>query len=121
NITVGNFRLANIDIPIGGGYTGRAEFYNKTTQLWGTICDDNWFNSYNPKVFCNSLSLPKNYASFFSFNTVSGAPSSNKWRVSGAINMDNVSCATGQESSLFECSYDYRNDCSHGEDVIVTC
>ena len=113
--------MANIDIPIGGGFKGRAEFYNKTTQLWGTICDDNWENSYNAKVFCNSLGMPKNYASFTSLNTGNRAPSYNKWQVSGAINMDNVSCATGQESSLDKCAYDYRNDYSHEEDVIVTC
>ena len=34
--------------------------------------------------------------------------------------MDNVRC-TGLEKTLEKCSYDYVNDCSHSEDVIVTC
>jgi len=37
--------LANVDVTVdldgNSRYTGRAEFYNKTTG-WGTICDDEW-------------------------------------------------------------------------------
>ena len=34
--------------------------------------------------------------------------------------MDNVNC-TGSESSLDQCKYSTQINCSHNEDVIVTC
>ena len=39
---------------------------------------------------------------------------------SGSIWMDNVDC-TGNELSLFDCSFTESHDCSHGEDVAVEC
>ena len=58
NITVGNFKLANIEFQTNGSIRGRAESYRY--GQWGTICDDGW-ESYpnNAKVFCGSLNLPK--------------------------------------------------------------
>ena len=67
NITKGNFRLVEADYPRGGGVMGRAEFYNSTSDKWGTICDDNW-GPNTAKVFCNSVGLPKNHARFTSYN-----------------------------------------------------
>jgi hypothetical protein len=62
NITVGNFKLANIEFQTNGAIRGRAEFYRN--GQWGTICHD-YFDLYpknNPKVFCGSLNLSKNNA-----------------------------------------------------------
>ena len=66
------------------------------------------------------MGLPYYYASFTSFATSNYANSLLKWKVFGQTNMANVRC-TGLEKSLEKCSYDYVNDCSHLEDVIVTC
>ena len=74
----------------------------------------------NENVFCKYLGLPYYYASFTSLATANYADSLRKWLVSGQTNMDNVRC-TGLEKSLEKCSYDYLNDCTHSEDVIVTC
>ena len=61
NITVGNFKLANIEIKTNGAIRGRAEFYRNSQ--WGTICGYWWeYNLNNPKVFCGSLNLSKNNA-----------------------------------------------------------
>lgn len=37
NITVGDFRLAEVEYINGGYVRGRAEYFNSS---WGTICDD---------------------------------------------------------------------------------
>ena len=37
NITVGNWRLADVEYIDGGYVRGRAESFN---QSWGTVCDD---------------------------------------------------------------------------------
>ena len=59
NITVGDFRLA--DIEYSGLYVrGRAEFLSFSNgnwfmrDIWGTVCDDN-FSKQNADVFCKSL------------------------------------------------------------------
>ena len=41
NITVGNFKLANIEFQTNGAIRGRAESYRD--GQWGTICDDGWY------------------------------------------------------------------------------
>ena len=37
NITVGDWRLADVEYIKGGYVRGRAEFFN---QSWGSVCDD---------------------------------------------------------------------------------
>ena len=50
NITVGNYRLADIEYN-NNFVSGRAEYFNST---WGTICDD-LFSKINADVFCKSI------------------------------------------------------------------
>ena len=40
NITVGDFRLADVEYISGGYVTGRAEYYLGWAGTWGTVCDD---------------------------------------------------------------------------------
>ena len=51
NITVGDFRLADVEYINGGYVRGRAEYFNSS---WGTVCDDS-FTDQNADIFCKSI------------------------------------------------------------------
>jgi len=93
---------------IGGTFSGRLEiFYNGT---WGTVCDDS-FGSVDADVACTQyLGAPASGTAY----THGGG--------SGTIWLDDVGC-TGNEMSLAACSHRGwgSHNCSHGEDVGVTC
>ncbi|XP_056891870.1 neurotrypsin isoform X1 [Takifugu flavidus] len=112
-LTDGTVRL------VGGavGHEGRLEiFYH---GQWGTVCDDGW-TDWNTQVACRQLGYrlgetidPEGV------NTTHSRPFG---LGSGPIHLDDVSC-TGKEPSLLLCirSEWLHHDCTHQEDVSVTC
>jgi len=108
-LTVGNYRLNNVLYGEDGSVTGRAEvFYN---EEWGTVCDDN-FDTADASVFCRSIGYsPMNAQGIQMFGGGDGPT----W-------MDGLNCSGG-EASLQECEFNGwgEEDCSHSEDVGVTC
>ncbi|XP_061179220.1 CAP-Gly domain-containing linker protein 1-like [Saccostrea echinata] len=100
-------------VRLVGGSTiseGRVEVYH--SNVWGTICDDNWGSS-DARVVCRMLGYSGSYTAYSNARYGQGV---------GQIWMDEVGCS-GSESSIFSC----RNngwgvhDCSHGEDASVKC
>uniref|UniRef100_G1LYL3 Neurotrypsin n=1 Tax=Ailuropoda melanoleuca TaxID=9646 RepID=G1LYL3_AILME len=99
-------------IRLGGGkgsYEGRLEVYYR--GQWGSVCDDGW-TELNTYVVCRQLG--------FKYGKQAAA---NRFEEStGPIWLDDVSCS-GKESSFVQCSWRQwgRHDCSHREDVGITC
>ncbi|KAH0500846.1 Neurotrypsin [Microtus ochrogaster] len=104
-LTDGVIRLA------GGrsGHEGRLEVYYR--GKWGTVCDDSW-TEMNTYVACRLLGFK--YGKQSSVNHFEGS--------SGPIWLDDVNCS-GKETSFIQCSRRQwgRHDCSHREDVGLTC
>ena len=75
------------------------------------MCDDSW-DSFDARVACRQLGLPSSGAIAFT-NAHFG-------QGSGRINLDDVSCS-GNETSLFSCSYTTNHNCGHSEDAGVLC
>ncbi|ERE87009.1 neurotrypsin [Cricetulus griseus] len=99
-------------IRLAGGkssHEGRLEVYYK--GKWGTVCDDGW-SEMNTYVACRLLGFKYGKQS-----SVSHFEGSN-----GPIWLDDISCS-GKESSFIQCSRRQwgRHDCSHREDVGLTC
>ncbi|CAK7315773.1 PRSS12 [Vulpes lagopus] len=92
-----------------GNHEGRLEVYYR--GLWGTVCDDGW-TELNTYVVCRELG----------FKYGKQASANHFEESTGPIWLDDVSC-TGKESSLVQCSRRQwgRHDCSHREDVGITC
>uniref|UniRef100_A0A2K6EFY8 CD163 molecule like 1 n=1 Tax=Propithecus coquereli TaxID=379532 RepID=A0A2K6EFY8_PROCO len=90
--------------------SGRLEV--KFQEQWGTVCDDGW-NSDDAAVVCGQLDCPSSVI-------VMGLGSASMG--SGKIWLDDVFCF-GDESALWSCRHSGwgRHDCSHQEDVGVTC
>ena len=63
DITVGQYKLANIEVISGGGFKGRAEILFNSN--WGTICDSRW-TTVNSIVFCRSMRLSTNFVDYWS-------------------------------------------------------
>ncbi|XP_053317413.1 neurotrypsin [Spea bombifrons] len=104
--------LADGAIRLAGGkgsHEGRLEVFYKAQ--WGTVCDDGWTN-LNTQVVCRQLGFKHGKNALE--NRFEGS--------TGVIWLDDVSC-TGKESSFVQCSKkDWgKNDCSHQEDVHITC
>ena len=89
--------------------SGRLEIYHD--NVWGTICGKG-FHRINANVACVQLGF---YLGALSFGNNYGAGSGKIW-------LDNISCR-GNEFQLWHCSSsDWgNNNCSHREDVGVTC
>ena len=87
--------------------TGRLEVYYG--GRWGTVCDD-LFNHYDSEVSCVQMG----FAGDVSYRTLSGA--------TGPIWLDNLQCA-GTETWLASCTHNGWgvHDCTHSEDVGLTC
>ncbi|XP_032189167.1 neurotrypsin isoform X2 [Mustela erminea] len=99
-------------IRLGGGkgsHEGRLEVYHR--GRWGTVCDDGW-TELNTYVVCRQLG----------FKYGKQASANHFEESTGPIWLDDVSCS-GKESSLVQCSRRQwgRHDCSHREDVGITC
>ena len=95
--------------------TGRLEIFHDNT--WGSICDDRWTENkiHNAKVACNQLGYPHvNVADLYQVS-IGGENQQPIW-------LDNVVC-DGTEAALTECrANDWRvNDCTHYEDVGISC
>ncbi|KAF5912407.1 hypothetical protein HPG69_004077, partial [Diceros bicornis minor] len=90
--------------------SGRLEVYFQ--GQWGTVCDDNW-SSDAAAVVCDQLDCPSSIIGMGLGNTSVG---------SGKIWLDDVSC-DGDEPQLWACRHSGwgNHDCSHSEDVGVTC
>ncbi|MBM4778502.1 MAG: hypothetical protein GQE15_12440 [Archangiaceae bacterium] len=89
--------------------TGRIEVFR--AGGWGTVCDDVWPVA-NTLVTCRALGYSEVGAFMVSpAGTLPGTL---------PILMDDVSCV-GTESSLLGCSYITAHNCSHSEDVVMTC
>ncbi|XP_014649416.1 PREDICTED: scavenger receptor cysteine-rich type 1 protein M160 [Ceratotherium simum simum] len=90
--------------------SGRLEVYFQ--GQWGTVCDDNW-SSDAAAVVCDQLDCP---------SSIIGMGLGNASVGSGKIWLDDVSC-DGDEPQLWACRHSGwgNHDCSHSEDVGVTC
>ncbi|XP_068136726.1 neurotrypsin [Hyperolius riggenbachi] len=101
----GSIRLAGSK----GSHEGRLEVFHK--GQWGTICDDEW-TDLNTQVVCRQLG--------FKYGKISLEKNSEE--STGVIWLDDVAC-TGRESALAQCAKQSwgKHDCSHQEDVHITC
>ena len=97
-------RMGNVNTS-----SGRVEVWSRE---WGTVCDDHADkNNHMALIVCRMLGFDsgkvRNQAFF--------------GQASGPILMGNVRC-TGNETSLFDCSYlQCNHNCSHDEDIGVDC
>ncbi|XP_033749249.1 scavenger receptor cysteine-rich type 1 protein M130-like [Pecten maximus] len=102
------------DLPIRlsqSEYQGRIEVFHN--GVWGTVCDD-IFDTDDAMVVCRTLG----------YNTLHPVikASAGYGEGSGTIWMDNLNC-NGTEDDIQDCRFNGwgSNDCSHGEDVGVSC
>ncbi|KAH3713799.1 hypothetical protein DPMN_073600 [Dreissena polymorpha] len=101
-LTVEDIRLAN------GTYDEEGRVEIKVFDEWGTICDDS-FGLEEATVICRMLG----YGFATGFNT-SVHPGK------GPIFVDNLDCGENF-SHINDCEYTTMHNCSHSEDVAVTC
>ena len=79
-------------------------------DTWGTVCDDAWdINDAN--VVCRQLGYLGATNAYYGGQYGPGT---------GPIWLDDVACS-GNESSIFHCSYTTQHDCTHSEDAGVSC
>ncbi|XP_067106406.1 neurotrypsin [Osmerus mordax] len=112
-LTEGTVRLVGGE----GSYEGRLEIFYR--GQWGTVCDDGWTDS-NTQVACRQLGFRSGETILSEGAEVTPVP---RFGVgSGPILLDDVSC-TGKEPSLSLCSRRewLRHDCTHQEDVKISC
>jgi len=103
--TAQRVRLVGGDNP----HEGRLEVYYYA--IWGTVCDD-YFTHASAKVVCYMLGYG-HVGQFIGNHYGAG---------SGTIWLDNVQCR-GTETNIADCSHRSwgSHDCSHSDDVSVTC
>merc|ERR1712142_1079729 len=113
--------IADIPVRLVGGSKpteGRVEVFRRGE--WGTVCDDG-FDDNDAKVVCRSLG--------FAYGTShQGRGSHSFGQGSGKIWMDDFDCS-GNEMNLAQCGFSWHHyenstgshDCTHVEDVGVTC
>ncbi|KAJ8026424.1 Deleted in malignant brain tumors 1 protein [Holothuria leucospilota] len=99
--------LAQVRLSGGSETAGRVEVF--LNGEWGTVCDDDW-DVMDATVVCRQLGFPAVLDALASFG-----------EGQGPIHLDEVSCI-GDESSLLACpQINYFHDCSHSEDVGISC
>jgi len=103
--TAQRVRLVGGDNP----HEGRLEVYYYA--IWGTVCDD-YFTHASAKVVCYMLGYG-HVGQFIGNHYGAGC---------GTIWLDNVQCR-GTETNIADCSHRSwgSHDCSHSDDVSVTC
>jgi len=99
-----------VDLSPGGSY-GR--LYVQMKGTWGSVCDD-FFDYNDAKVVCRQLGYSggSKYYSTWGHNSTTNVP----------ILLDDLNCR-GNEASLSLCPARKRgwHNCSHGEDVWMSC
>lgn len=94
-----------------GWLAGRLEVKPDDSSSWGTICDDG-FTDTEADLVCKHMGYD------------SGVMLSNFYTVDGdqaqTIALDEVSCPT-YATSIDSCTYQTTHDCTHDEDVGVSC
>ena len=83
----------------------------KHDDKWGTICDDG-FHAIDAQAACHSLG----------FKTGSFRGQNSKFNSTIPLWLENIACSSST-SNFLECSHNGwgNHDCSHGEDVYLTC
>ncbi|XP_060566618.1 deleted in malignant brain tumors 1 protein-like [Ruditapes philippinarum] len=112
-----DFKICNIEtckVRLVGGsnqYEGRLEVWHN--ESWGTVCDDG-FTALSASVVCKMLNYP--HTNPFVFGSTQFGEGTLP------IHLDDVRC-TGTEISLPQCQHRGfgTHDCSHGEDVGISC
>ncbi|KAH3847161.1 hypothetical protein DPMN_089478 [Dreissena polymorpha] len=87
-------------------FDGRVEI--KVFNTWGTICHDH-FEMEDANVICKMIGF--NPAKGFRTSSIEGT---------GPVYVDNMAC-DANSSHINDCRYVTYDDCSHREDVAVTC
>jgi len=108
-----NVSVSCTSVSLVGGsdpHEGRLEVYHKHT--WGTVCDDE-FTDAAASVVCYMLG----------YGNLAGRVLGNRYGAgSGRIWLDDVRC-NGTETSISDCRHNDwgSHNCSHSEDVSVSC
>ena len=93
--------------------TGRVEIFIKRSNMWGTICDNNW-DEDSARVVCRQLGFGDNATPVkgYSPSASEGVP----------IWLDNVDCS-GNEDKLIDCRRNeiVNQNCTHNNDAAVIC
>ena len=103
---------------VGGPDKNTGRILVRHRGVWGTVCDDH-FRNEEAKVVCRMLEFPSNNAKVYKSVT----EYDNKGPIWIHLSMDD-NC-DGDESNLNQCKasnkWEHDYECSHGEDVAVTC
>ncbi|XP_071947977.1 lysyl oxidase homolog 3-like [Antedon mediterranea] len=99
-------RLSGSSVP----HSGRVEIFHN--GAYGTVCDDGWTIEAT-HVVCRELGFRKGET--FHYDSIYGPGG-------GEILLDNTRCR-GDEASILDCDHNTigRHDCTHAEDIAVTC
>ena len=100
----GDLRLADGSAP----GEGRLEIWRNSQ--WGTVCDDQW-DSRDAAVVSRQLGH---------YSCRQSGSDSSRPAGTGPIWLDDLRC-TGEETRLDQCPHNAHHNCSHDEDVWVTC
>ncbi|KAH3847501.1 hypothetical protein DPMN_089824 [Dreissena polymorpha] len=87
-------------------FDGRVEI--KVFNTWGTVCND-LFGIEEANVICKMIGFYS--AEGFRTSSIQGT---------GPVYVDNMAC-DANSSHINDCQYSTYHDCSHSEDVAVTC
>lgn len=92
--------------------SGRLEVRHRATADWGTVCSDH-FGDAEATIACRSI------ARFSSASVGTAIPRYGGG--SGTIYMDDVQCSASNLTSLLDCDWTWRHNCSHADDVGIMC